>query len=702
MVLFPSVVRRAIGLWAFVLSVSFSLSQAQSLPGSVLVFNLQDYLASLPVKCTSQPRFCQDAIALITSLQGLANRNAPRLYLLATTNKIQEELLRKHGAAYGIANHNLDQFWLDYFLKQKTLLESQLTRTSSLEETIRALQVHAKGLALWHPKVPAGANVALMSAAADSYLPLRVDMDPESFYSWFKVRFPEIPVMLDLTGKLTGTGTVAIDGITFASTKSAKNDAYRFAMEKYLKPGKLDPGFFWYNLDGFPASVTSPGLQYDGRYNADYWVAKKAFMFDLSPWGDEVPNDDSLQDLGTDLETMNKIMEVSYAQRKGEFGILGGFMTWWYKYTTNNKGKHEPVLGEWQFIRIATSYNLANDADAGMGLANASFFMHLPKMPSAATALAPAPIVEHKAGTTYLAFFMLDFDASAWFNQLPTALFSDSNGRGKVPLNWSINPILHARVPHVLPYLYEHRTSLDYFGLSSDGAGYIDPFYLEGKRLGSVKESGIPFYEKFAKSYYQYYNIHNTAFYISESFAGAWMDMATRIEPTGFGKNQPPHFMFGNMPTMQLNDYPHGNAALMKADVMDLFKSSDAAGTRFKAFRCILMPPSFIAQAVAEARAAYPNAPVKVVDAANFFRLYRGGDDGKKGCMEPGFKEFDPTAVVHVQAYCKTSGLVFGGPGTQKSVLPSIYPWPRFNGSGIEIGDYNAIGRPMSEVSSRP
>ena len=38
--------------------------------------------------------------------------------------------------------------------------------------------------------------------------------------------------------------------------------------------------------------------------NHDYFVANKAFFFDLSIWGDEAPNDDPEQPLGTDRATL--------------------------------------------------------------------------------------------------------------------------------------------------------------------------------------------------------------------------------------------------------------------------------------------------------------------------------------------------------------------------------------------------------------
>ena len=41
--------------------------------------------------------------------------------------------------------------------------------------------------------------------------------------------------------------------------------------------------------------------------NHDYFISQKAFFFDLDSWGDEAPNDDPNQPLGTDLSSLQEI-----------------------------------------------------------------------------------------------------------------------------------------------------------------------------------------------------------------------------------------------------------------------------------------------------------------------------------------------------------------------------------------------------------
>jgi hypothetical protein len=68
--------------------------------------------------------------------------------------------------------------------------------------------------------------------------------------------------------------------------------------------------------------------------NADYFISKKAFFFDLSPWADEVPNDDPKQKLGTDLAVMKSVFAAAHKANNGKMVHMGGFPPWPYKYVT--------------------------------------------------------------------------------------------------------------------------------------------------------------------------------------------------------------------------------------------------------------------------------------------------------------------------------------------------------------------------------
>ena len=46
--------------------------------------------------------------------------------------------------------------------------------------------------------------------------------------------------------------------------------------------------------------------------NHDYFISKRAFFFDLDIWGDEPPNDDPHQPVGTDRNTLLEILMATY------------------------------------------------------------------------------------------------------------------------------------------------------------------------------------------------------------------------------------------------------------------------------------------------------------------------------------------------------------------------------------------------------
>ena len=99
--------------------------------------------------------------------------------------------------------------------------------------------------------------------------------------------------------------------------------------------------------------------------NHDFFVSKRAFFFDLSPWGDEPATDDPSQPVGTDLQTLKEMLLLAYQQNKHEkMCYIGGFPSWAYKYTMHASGIHDDVPTEWEFSRIISAYNAFKDADA--------------------------------------------------------------------------------------------------------------------------------------------------------------------------------------------------------------------------------------------------------------------------------------------------------------------------------------------------
>jgi hypothetical protein len=58
--------------------------------------------------------------------------------------------------------------------------------------------------------------------------------------------------------------------------------------------------------------------------NHDYFISQRAFFWDLSVWDDEAPNDDPSQPLGTDLNTLMKILAAYYTNNPSAVITVSG------------------------------------------------------------------------------------------------------------------------------------------------------------------------------------------------------------------------------------------------------------------------------------------------------------------------------------------------------------------------------------------
>ncbi len=612
-------------------------------PKSVVVFDVWNYFEEANI--TNTPHRA-DIIYMLTSLQGIVNREEPRLYLLTALALF--DLESKYISDPDRAKRSvteMDAVWLEYLKEKGWIDPASIVQSDTLAEVVEHFRGEIKGLVKWDVSVGATINAAFMAAGAEDLLPVSNTLADGRLLAWFEKEFPNLKVKLDMSGVFSGgSKKISLDGITFSSCGSAKNDVYRFSIERFMKRRTLNPSWIWYNCDasvwtmegGWPSAVYGRDLyerlgdqasfQHNGLYNADFWISKRGIFLDLYPWTDSAPSDDPGQRVGEDFKTWNDILEWSYEQRDGKFGVVGGFIPWWIKYTKAQGNPHDAVPGEHQFIRLITSYNMANDADAAFGIANASFFQHMPKIPQEECQWTYPASLALEPETTYIAFLMMDYDGSAWLNQAAISIYRDAE-RGRIPLNWCINPVLNERVPHAFRYMVENRTELDFFGIESDGAGYISPYYLQqGVRAGRIQTSGIKAYEDFAKTLRKRFGYQYAAFYITSSSEAPWLEMCARLNPAGFGvaEASPPPSV-GETPVIKLKYYGPGNISDGTfAQALDEVYSRNLKGNReihFEPWRCILVNPTQIATVVGEMEKKYPAAKVKIVDWPNLLQL---------------------------------------------------------------------------------
>jgi hypothetical protein len=423
-----------------------------------------------------------DTLILVSTLQGIVNRDRPRLYLIHDHQP---------------ARQGVDKFWLETYRQPGQpygwLAETELVELHSLEELLNVFADALAGLVIWDPAVPATLNVATTIAGVENLAVLRQGSEIEA-----EVK-PYLEVKRSLVGLFSPDGghTTLPDSHT-PSSGSAKADAYLWAKEKYLDTGRANPRFLAYLEDGWPAVRYSQQQMTRGGVYAlerDYVVQQRGFAFDLSPWSDELPNDDPGQPLGADAATLKTVLEAAEARAGGLIKVWG-FIPWYEKYAAPpgaGSARHSPVQGEWESTWLFSQHGAYLQGGGGdvFGAALANVSVHR-FGPSPGQRPAPAAPLEEtlreqdylrpdgrvNPELTFVLFYAGDYDLAhpvyALLANHATAPWLDPR-RGQVPLAWGLNPALVEELPAVLGYLYASQTDQDYFVAANSGAGYLNP-----------------------------------------------------------------------------------------------------------------------------------------------------------------------------------------------------------------------------------
>jgi hypothetical protein len=594
-------------------------------PERIYVFDAR-YLRRLNLQDPSQMAEVWDTMHALAAVQGLANREAPQLYVI-------------YCEGFGVET---DQFWLNWLRGEDGWLKNtKLVPLTSTEAVVRAFRKCFKGVVVYDPEVPATSCLASTAAGCDDLLPVRFSRATNSMFSLLTGKL-DLPVKLwlvnlDGTPKFTGTGQ--IPDLNEPSTGSAKNDAYRWAIRKYIDSGRCDSRFAAYYIDSFWMKCANP-LQWDLHTlsNHDYFLSRRAFFFDLATWGDETPVDDPKQRMGLDRQTFLEMLTALNRQVPKSMIKVGGFTPWAFKYTDHPGagGKHGGVATEWEFARLISQYNGYMEADAiGAGsIANASFYAHYPlkKRYPQANPMPTRPDWQQAGYLTaqgkvrpnlYVGYYVGDYDSPSWVYKAVPAFFSDPQ-RGKVPLGWAIDPNLADRAPQALVYAYRHATTNDFFIAGDSGAGYLNARALT-HRPDSKLPPALKIWTEHCERYYQRWDMTITGFVLDGS-AGASTELEfsayKQFSPDGCGN----HFdltprVISGVPTIREWDMPESPEATATF-MADQAKAATNAPC-FLWARTILKSPSWHVDVSRVLREEHPNAPVVVVDPYTFFGLIK-------------------------------------------------------------------------------
>jgi hypothetical protein len=564
-----------------------------------------------------------DTLHLLAALQGLANRGGPRCYLFYCNG----------------LDLDTDQFWFDWFRGEDGWLrKTKIRPLNHVADAVLRFRDAFDGLVVYDPKVPATSNLASTAAGAERLLPVRWDPSETSLFTLLTTSL-NLPVKLwlvrpDGTSKFTGGG--AIPDIFIPSSGSAKVDAYLWAAERWLKTRACRPGVAAYYVDAWwLRHPLNGGPEMHTLSNHDWFIARRAFFFDLSPWDDEAPVDDLHQPLGTDKSCLLAILRSLYDCANGGIVKIGGFPPWPFKYTTYMRaGKHDGVPTEWEFIRLTSQFNAYAEADAAdLGaMANASFFQHYPLQAHYAQPN-PKPggsewqsrdFVDadgRVAKKLFVGHYLGDYDGPSWLYKAVPKFFRDP-ARGEVPLGWAFDPNLADRAPQALAYAYRHATANDFFIAGDSGAGYLNPRGLID-RPDSRLPGALDAWRDYCGPYFDKWGMTITGF-ILEGASGPSLEAEyaayRSFSPDGLGT----HFEKGasvvaGVATCPEHDLP--GTADEAAREIARHAAAHPEQPRFLWARATLKSPGWYADISRSLRKHFPELAIEIVDPYTFFGL---------------------------------------------------------------------------------
>lgn len=528
-----------------------------------------------------------DEAMAVSGLQGIINRDAPVLYIKSHTSQMPE-------------------YWLSLFKQEGKWMQGKSeSEVKDIDELFKLAGTGVKGAVIWDPAVPSTVNVATTIAGVESGIVMSPEFADKYLKKW------NLPVLKDLRGMFDGK-----------ETGSAKNDAYRWAIRNYISKGKCYNHRLFICEDSYFARERGDIAYVVVR---DWAVQRGSFVFDLSPWADEVPADDLEQPLGTDKETYELILKETYKQTAGKemTEIAGFFVFSKYANMPDHPSSHEPVPTEWESVYLMSPYNCYQNTVAH-NCFNQSFHSKAPIAKLQQSKNAKDKKLDKK---TYICILMADYDSATPLYEFLYKFWNDPK-RGKLPFIWGINPNLVETYPDIIEYLYKTASPNDYFGADASAAGYMNPNRIRPEHMQLFVDHNTKFYKQLDMTL-------SPMVLDWDEPTSAVKDAFTRFSPDGFatividfhgekGKHPEPHVWKG-MPVIELHNGtggvipPEPNSKYMS----DHIPASDAGKTSFHFFRIVWTSPSDAIETVELVKQMRPELDIEVLDPYTFFKLLK-------------------------------------------------------------------------------
>jgi hypothetical protein len=475
----------------------------------------------------------------------------------------------------------------------------------NLDELFDLARKEVKGAIIWDTEVPATVNVATTMAGIEEGVVFSPEFAKRYLERW------QLPVIKDLRGMFTGS-----------LTGSAKNDAYRWAISNYLSKGLCYAHRMCLFEDAYFARNTG-----DIGYvvNRDWAVNKGSFVFDLSPWGDEKPKDDTTQVLGTDRETYIMILGEILKQTSGKemTEITGFFAFSKYANMPDHQSRHEPVPTEWESVYLMSPYNCYQNTVTSYCF-NQSFHSQAPiknlkqHRPSVIKAL---------ANKIYICILMADYDSATCLYEFLWKFWEDKN-RGEIPFIWGLNPNLIETYPDIIEYFYSNLSDNDYFGSDASAAGYMNP--------NRILPEYMPLFIRHNQRFFRQLDMTIAPMVLDWDLPTPQVkDAFAQFSPDGMGTiiydfhtnkigHQEPH-VWNGMPVMEVHNETGVTEDYKKnaESILNHIQDAPPDQPSFYLFRIVWTSPGDVISSINLIKELNPDLDFEVLDPYTFNRLFK-------------------------------------------------------------------------------
>jgi hypothetical protein len=330
-------------------------------------------------------------------------------------------------ALQGLINRSYPSLYLVYSQEERT--ENWLREFNRPSRTHRSLDslleqhltTTANGLIIYDPTVPDSINVAVTLAGLEHCLPASPEL------AWLLgSRFQHLPIFADLRGQF-----------------SSGLQAYQWQFDTLWQRCSHDL------LVGISPTQGDPPGPYGGRLQ-DYAVAHRAMVFWLDP---NVPKERTL---------LQSILQ--------EVPPCTPYLGWF---------PHD-VAGEFSGTELTSRhgvYVLAADHSANLTTLSE-------RRPALSSVTTLRPAARDLQNNIYVTFSLSEGDNLQYMQHRMRRLWDDP-ARGRVPINWSINPLSLDLAPTLLDYYVRTRSPQDCLVAGPSGAGYCYPSAWPEATFGS-------------------------------------------------------------------------------------------------------------------------------------------------------------------------------------------------------------------------